>query len=108
MHTFDAPCEPNEYDLTYQPTMAFVEAPAISRLVNPRIPRGLRLKWSGPYPAVASYIRGLWNETAGGVMPFTLDGSRPVTGNFLMDRKPSISKTDGHWTIVATLIEDLE
>lgn len=107
MPIFDSPCEPNTYDLSYQPIMAFSGGPAIARLVNPRVPRGLRLKWSGPYPAVASYIRGLWNETAGGVMPLTLDGSRPVTGNFLMDKKPNISQDEGSWSITMTLIEDL-
>ena len=107
MPIFDSPCEPNTYDLSYQPVMAFSSGPAIARLVNPRVVRGLRLKWSGPYPAVAGYIRGLWNETAGGVMPLTLDGSRPVVGNFLMDKKPNITQTEGVWSITMTLIEDL-
>ncbi len=107
MITFAPPCEPNEYDTTYEPVLAVAESPALGRLVVPRIPRGLRLIWSGPYEDVAMYARSLWEDTAAGVLPITLDGTRPVVGNFLMDRLPATSQAKGVWSISMTLYEDL-
>lgn len=106
MIVFEPPCAPNSFQVqrAYDETRS--KSPSFVRTINPRAMRRVRIDFENPDHFTAAYVRGIWNNTAGGCEPVSFEAPLAVTGTFRMTDAPQTTQLGiNAWAVSATFEE---
>ena len=99
MILFEPPCTPNNWQVRHGYDLDESVEPSFSRQLNPIKRRLVSIDFESPGEATAAYFRGLWRQTAAGVLAITFASPSLVEGLFIMGSPPRVSHRNGNWTV---------